>query len=51
MFNRDCEFWSQLAAYLSALIVVSADQLLMDDNLELSLNFGVFLGWIARGLS
>lgn len=56
MFDCDGEFWSQLAAYLSALIVAlsalySIGQLLTADNRELSLNIGLFFGWIARGLS
>lgn len=56
MFDCDGEFWSQLAAYLSALIVAlsvlySIGQLLIADNRELSLNLGLVFGWIARGLS
>lgn len=56
MFNCDGKFWPQLAAYLSALIVAlsvlySIGQLLTADNRELSLNLGLFFGWIARGQS
>lgn len=45
VFNRDGEFWSQLAAYLYALIVALSvlygiSQLLTVDNLELSLKLG-----------
>lgn len=45
MFSRDGEFWSQLAAYLCAVIVAMSvlygiGQLLTGDNLELSLKLG-----------
>lgn len=61
MFGRDGEFWSQLAAYLYAVIVALSvlygiGQLLTGDNFELSLNSheqasGSFFGWIARGIA
>lgn len=61
MFSRDGELWSQLAAYLYAVIVAMSvlygiGQLLTGDNLELSLNSdeqasGSFFGCIARGIA